>query len=87
METSPIISPLTAVELVHKGTDEHSVQEPAVGLRGKKVSGLTYLRSNQNGMLSRVLKHLQKLFHIVPSLGPIFPLLSKMRGGGKTEIS
>lgn len=36
METSPKISPLTAVELVHKGTDEHSVQEPAVGLRGKK---------------------------------------------------
>lgn len=60
-EVFPIISPLTAVELVHKGTNEHSVQEPVVWFREKNESTNLYPRSNQNWMLSRVLKHLENL--------------------------
>lgn len=83
VEASPIFSPLTVVELVHKGTDEHSVQNQLYDPEKKNKWTNLYPTSNQNWMLSRVLKHLENLFNIVPSFGSIFSLISIQDGRGK----
>ena len=72
-------------EIVHKGTDEHSVQEPAVWFRGKKKNKWTnlYPMLNQNWMLPRVLKHLENLFNTASSFGPIISLNSIHHWRGK----
>lgn len=84
VEASPIISPLTVVELVHKGTNEYLVQEPVVWFGEKNKWTNLYPRSNQNWMLSEVLKLRDSLLNIVPSFGPIFPLFSIWDGRGKS---
>lgn len=41
-------------------------------------------RSNQNWMVSKVLKHLENLLNIVPSFGPVFSLISIQEGRRKS---